>query len=283
MTRSPRPVDPFFLQRDTGERLCLHYWLGDDRLRPGAALVFVHACGEEMNKSRRMVALQAQALAQAGCAVLTIDLLGCGDSSGLLQDASWSAWLADIEAACDWMAQRHPGAPLCLWGHRAGALLASQAAARRAAPPHLLLWQPLTSGKPQVQQLLRMKAAAGLSAGIQAGDAMAGLRQALAQGTQVEIGGYTWPAALMQALESASLGAPAAPARVAWLEVSNRPEPELAPGSAKLLEAWRASGIAVDARALRGPAFWQTSEIELAPDLLAATISAVLDRAPVPA
>ena len=276
-------MDLFFLQRDIGQRLCAHHGPADDRQPPRAALVFVHACGEEMNKSRRMVALQARALAQAGCAVLTIDLLGCGDSSGLLQDASWAAWLADIDAACDWMVMRHPGAALGLWGQRAGALLASHAASRRAKAPHLLLWQPLLSGKPQVQQLLRMRAAAGLAEGIQAAHAIARLRQALADGMPVEIGGYTWPAELLLALESASLAAPAAPGRVAWLEVSARPEPGMNPGSAGLLEAWRACGIAVAARAVRGPPFWQTTEIELAPDLLTATVSAVLDAAPVPA
>ena len=270
-------MDPFFLPRDAGACFCTHHAPADSRQAARAALVFVHACGEEMNKSRRMVALQARALAQAGCAVLTIDLSGCGDSSGLLQDAHWGGWQADIDAACTWLAARHPGAPLWLWGQRAGALLASQVAAARAQPPHLLLWQPLLAGKAQVQQLLRMKAAAGLADGVQAGAAMAGLRQALARDEAVEIGGYTWPAALLQALETATLRAPPPPAGTVWIEVSSRPGAELSPASLTLLQAWRSAGSRVDARVAAGPAFWQTAEIELAPDLLAATVAAVLN------
>lgn len=275
MTPSPRPAHLFFLPRVSGQRLCAFHAPSGNK-RPIAALVYVHACGEEMNKSRHMVALQARALAHAGCAVLTIDLLGCGDSSGDLQDASWPDWLTDVEAACDWMAEQLPETPMWLWGLRAGALLACTVAHRRARPPNLLLWQPLLSGKPQVQQLLRMKAAAGLEAGIQAGDAMTTMKQAIAQGHAVEIGGYTWPAPLMQALDSAVLDAPVAPVRVAWIEVANRSEPSLIPASTKLLDTWRAQGIEVDSRAVRGPAFWQTTELAVAPDLLEATVSAVL-------
>lgn len=275
MTSSPRPANLFFLPRVLGQRLCVYHGPASDKA-PLAALVFVHACGEEMNKSRHMVALQARALSRAGCAVLTIDLLGCGDSSGDLQDASWSDWLADIEAACNWMTEHLPQTPIWLWGQRAGALLASAVAQRRTRPTHLLLWQPLVSGKPQVQQLLRMKAAAGLGAGMPAGEAITDIKQALAQGGAVEIGGYTWPAALMQALESAMLERPVAPGRVAWIEVSNRPDPSLAPTSSKLLETWRGLGAEVDSRAVRGPAFWQTTELEVAPELLSATVSAVL-------
>jgi len=43
-----------------------------------------------MNKSRRMVALQARALAGRGFAVLQMDALGCGDSAGDMQDATWA-------------------------------------------------------------------------------------------------------------------------------------------------------------------------------------------------
>ena len=42
----------------------------------------VKAWAEEMNKARRMAALQARLLAENGYAVLQIDLHGCGDSSG---------------------------------------------------------------------------------------------------------------------------------------------------------------------------------------------------------
>ncbi len=51
----------------------------------GAPLLYLHPFAEEMNKSRRMAALQSRALAEHGYAVLQIDLLGCGDSSRRLR------------------------------------------------------------------------------------------------------------------------------------------------------------------------------------------------------
>jgi alpha-beta hydrolase superfamily lysophospholipase len=67
-------------------------------------VLYLPPLAEELNSSRRTVAQQARALARAGFAVLQIDLLGCGDSSGRLEDARWSDWLHDARAALDWLA-----------------------------------------------------------------------------------------------------------------------------------------------------------------------------------
>lgn len=271
MSQPPVP-ELFFLRRPAGQRLCVHH-------RPAVAahtaLVHVHAFGEEMNKSRRMVALQCRALAEAGCAVLQIDLLGCGDSSGQLSDADWPAWLADVHAACDWMAQAHPGAAPWLWGQRAGALLASAACAQRPGATHLLLWQPMTAGKTLVQQLLRLKAAANLSDGPAAKAAMAALKTALADGQTVNVAGYPLPAPLVQALDAAELHVPPPGCQVRWLDVSSRPDATLAPVAAKTVAAWVAAGLDVAAQVVAGPAFWQSTEIEEAPLLLQASVAAV--------
>jgi len=61
-------------------------------------VVFAQPFVEEMNKSRRMAALQARALAGQGWAVLLPDLLGCGDSPGDKGDARWTAWVDDSVA-----------------------------------------------------------------------------------------------------------------------------------------------------------------------------------------
>lgn len=45
------------------------------------SIVYIHPFAEEMNKSRRMAALQARALTLAGFAVLQLDLIGCGDEA----------------------------------------------------------------------------------------------------------------------------------------------------------------------------------------------------------
>ena len=265
----------FFLPQPDGLRLCVHHAPASAAAPARAAVVYVPPFGEEMNKSRRMASLQSRALAQAGCAVLQIDLKGCGDSSGDLGDVRWDDWLADVQAAADWLTQHYPTAPLWLWGLRAGALLAAEAAQARAQAPQLLFWQPLLAGKTQVQQLLRLKAAAHLSDGAAAKAAMAQLRAALAAGETVNVAGYPLPGALAQALEAATLARPPAGSRLRWFELSTRPEATLMPASSQWLAASQTASTDVQARVLSGPAFWQSTEIEEAQSLLSATVQAV--------
>ena len=279
----PHP-EPFFLQVDTGplgQRFALYH------APPGGVrglVVHVHAFAEEMNKSRRMAALQSRVLAAEGFAVLQIDLLGCGDSAGDFGDATWAQWVADVVLACGWLRQRHaghgaPALPLWLWGHRAGALLAVQAAQQLAAPCHLLLWHPATAGKTVLQQFLRLKVAGDMMTG-QARNAMAQLRSALAAGQSMEVAGYVLHPALCHGLEQAQLQPPTVPAgRVEWFELSTQDDLSLSPAAAAQASRWSQAGWAWRAHVIRGPAFWQTTEIEEAPALLHATLEAVATQA----
>ena len=237
------------------------------------SVVYVHPFAEEMNKSRRMAALQSRALARAGFAVLQLDLLGCGDSSGDFADATWAAWLADVALAARWLRLRH-GAPLWLWGLRAGCLVAAQAAPLLGEPCHFLFWQPPATGKTLLQQFLRLKVAAQMLDGKAAG-ATDALRAKLAAGQTVDIAGYTLSAALAQGLEQAQLRPLAQGSRSIWLEVSSRSEPALLPATQSAIAAWRQAGHDTHAAAVSGPAFWQTQEIEDAPALIAATLDAL--------
>ena len=136
--------EAFFLPVANGQRLCL-YHAPIDPLAKGAFL-YLHPFAEEMNKARRMAALQARILAERGYAVLQIDLHGCGDSSGAVGDATWQGWLQDLIAAHAWL-RRQCQAPLWLWSLRTGGLLAAQAAAQFGELANFLYWQPIASGK----------------------------------------------------------------------------------------------------------------------------------------
>jgi exosortase A-associated hydrolase 2 len=265
------PVEAFYLPaRDgrPGQRFCV---LHRARGTPRGAVLHLHAFAEEMNKSRRMVALQARALAEAGFNVLLIDLLGCGDSSGDFGDATWDDWLADARLGADWLLEHAPG-PLWLWGLRAGALLAVQAARtmETQAPCHLLLWQPAANGKLLLQQFLRLKAARELLSGESKG-VTEGLRRDLAAGTAVELAGYALAPALAAGLESAVPTPPPHAGRVCWFELGAGGE--VSPAARLAAERWRTAGWSVEQQAIAGPTFWQTTEIEVAPALLAATVS----------
>ena len=265
-------MQAFFQPSAGGQRFCIHHAPAG---APRGVVLYLHPWAEEMNKSRRMAALQARALAVDGLAVLQIDLLGCGDSSGDFADASWSTWLDDAALGIQWLQGRYGDAvPLWLWGLRAGALLATQAAARVDGTCSLLLWQPAPSGRVLLQQFLRLKAAAEMQQG-EAKGATERLRGELAQGRHVDIAGYALAPALAQGLEAASLEAPANVERAVWLEVSSRAPAALLPASAQRVQAWRDAGRAVDTTVVPGPAFWQTQEIEDAPALLQATSAAL--------
>lgn len=280
------PPQAFFLPSDSphgGQRFCLYH---PPSSMPARGLVlYIHPFAEEMNKSRRMAALQSRAFAAAGYAVLQIDLLGCGDSSGDFGDATWAAWIDDIAQGSQTLRRMAEtpvsqiAAPLWLWGLRAGCLLAVAAATRVQGPVNLLLWQPPASGKPLLQQFLRLKMAGDLLSG-QAKGVTETLRQQLADGNPVEIAGYTLASALAMGLDGATLGSDAsAPAqtikRVEWIELSTRDETALSPASAKPIAQWQSAGTRVRSQVVSGPAFWQTTEIEEAPSLLPISVDAI--------
>lgn len=262
-------------------------------------VLYLHPFAEELNTTRRVVAQQARAMALAGYAVLQVDLLGCGDSSGDFADATWEAWQADALRAHDWLHQ-HASGPRWVWGLRAGALLAAHLAGQLVAPRggtshhpaaepvHLLLWQPVHSGQQMLQQFLRLHAAAQWLGADKAGAASPA--KTLAQGQPVNIAGYTLSPALAQGLGQARLQPPpdggTGAGRLVWLEVSTQTHPVAAPGAAaelpptspateKALSAWRSAGWQVQAHTVTGPAFWQTVGTDDAPELTQVTLAAL--------
>lgn len=265
-------MQPFFLPGERGQRFCL-YHPPKDVAR--GAIIYLHPFAEEMNKARRMAALQSRAMAEAGFAVLQIDLLGCGDSAGDFSDATWSAWQDDVHLAYRWLRSQTP-APLTLWGLRAGCLVAVSAAVNLPEKTNFIFWQPAISGKQHWQQFMRLKMAGELASG-QAKGVTEQLRRQLAAGETVEIAGYKISPSLAEGLEAAGLEPPTGgEGQVVWLEATLRDEAMLAPVSQSRIADWLAAGYAVHAAAVRGPAFWQTSEIEDAPELLAATHAALV-------
>jgi uncharacterized protein len=262
--------EAFFLPATPGQRFCLYYPAQGGVER--GAVIYLHPFAEEMNKSRRMASLQARALSASGYGVLQIDLDGCGDSSGDFGDATWQHWKEDVHLACHWLHTRSH-APLILWGLRAGCLLAASAAVDLPEAPNYIFWQPVISGKQHWQQFMRLKMAGELASG-QAKGVTEQLRQQLAAGQRVEIAGYAIGPALVDGFQNAELQAPAGQSgRIAWLELSTREDATLVPVSQKRIEQWQAAGFSVDAQVVRGPTFWQTTEIEDAPDLLGATLA----------
>ncbi|MDC8786154.1 hydrolase 2, exosortase A system-associated [Roseateles koreensis] len=274
----------FFLEgpQGKGQRFCIfHPAQGVTRGR----VLHIHPFAEEMNKSRQMSALQARKLAQAGFAVLQIDLFGCGDSSGDFGDASWQDWLDDVALGAAWLSQQG-SEPLWLWGHRLGCLLACEAAPSLNEACHFLFWQAPSTGRVLLQQFLRLKVASGMLEGGPNTISTDALKAELLAGGSVEIAGYRLSSALAAGMEKATLSPPALASAQAWapvacwFEVSSQALPEPSPAISAAIQRWEAAGIAVRYQSIPGPQFWQTAEIELAPALLESSCSALRDAAP---
>jgi exosortase A-associated hydrolase 2 len=271
-----QPSEPFFLDSAPGHRFCLfHPPLGTCR----GAVLYVHPFAEEMNRSRRMAALQARALAALGYGVLQLDLYGCGDSSGDFSDARWAIWKADLAAGASWL-QRRLDQPLTLWGLRLGTLLALDYAREASAPPHsIILWQPVLNGATYLTQFLRLRvASAMLDDGVQT--STGALRQALQDGETIEIAGYDLAPDLAKAIDKLDgLETMAPVCRVDWFEALAAPDAALPAGATRTSAEWLRRGVDVHLHPLACPPFWLTPEITESQAWLDATSASLLESA----
>jgi exosortase A-associated hydrolase 2 len=263
-------AEAFFLDTPDGARFCMyHAPVGECR----GALVYIHPFAEEMNRSRRMAALGARALAAQGIGVLLLDLHGCGDSADEFGDATWDGWLRDIAQARAWIEarlERRAG----LWGLRVGALLAVLHAQRApVAPERLLLWQPVTTGSGYLNGFLRLRLAGELLLGGSDSGGTEALREALAAGESLEIAGYTLNAQLAAGLDAADARALGPRCPIHWFEVTAAAGRPLPPAAVRVADTWRLQGSRVDVHAVQGPQFWTAPETVDCPALLAATLA----------
>ncbi len=276
------PVEAFFLATGDGQRYCLYYPAASGSVCQHA-VVFVPPFGDEMNKSRRMLALQAQALARSGVAVLSMDLYGCGDSDGELRDASWDGWKADLAVACDWLSAR-TNVPVSLLALRLGALLALDFLADQTDPvgplrllspiKQLVLWQPVMNGAQFLNQFFRLRLASDMLSGkVAAGGATAALRQSLQGGETLEIAGYEISSQLALPLDLLDAGMfTPLPCPVHWFEILPGAGADLGAAKMKIAQQWTRDAVELHLSLLAGPPFWDAQEISICPELLVRTV-----------
>ena len=263
---------PFYLAGEFGP-LFAAYVPPATGAEPRAIVVHCPAFAEEMNKSRRMVALQTRALARDGFGTLVFDLFGTGDSAGDFGDATWDAWLADVRVALAWAGSHCDR--VTLWGLRGGALLAGAAAREAGAVvERLLLWQPVPKGEVWLTQFLRLRTAGALFRGGEK-ETVRDLQTRLLAGETLEVAGYRIAPGLARGLLGCSLAEDllAAGRPVAWLEVSGGEVRELPPGPARVTTGLAEGGVPITTSVVAGEPFWSTQEIAVAPELVGATVA----------
>lgn len=229
---------------------------------------------EELNKSRRMLALLGQQAAATGRGVLLVDLAGTGDSWGDFRDARYDGWLDDLATAAHW-AQGQGGTVTAVAGLRCGALLAMELASRLPTVQHLLLWQPALSGSDVLTQFLRLRTAAGLTGAGNAKDTQESLRARLTQGETLEIAGYELAPELYAELQGRQLVSlvPDRRIRIDWFHLVRQPDAPVPEAIAMAAGTLAARGAAVQTHAVQGDAFWSTTEIAVCDRLLAQTVA----------
>ncbi len=264
-----QPFEAFFLSSSPGKRFAIFYPAqGVHR----GTFVYIHPFAEEMNKSRRMAALQARAFSNLGFAVLAIDLYGCGDSEGNLDEATWAIWKQDILYGVEWLSQRKLG-PLHIWGLRLGATLGlSIWQSSLDIFESGLLWQPVLKGETFMTQFLRLAIAGDALREAKGGLTTNALRQQISAGNVIEIAGYPLTASLVQELDAQKLENFIIPSKpIYWIDVKSNSSLGIPPATQKIIENWKAEGINVNYQLIEGDAFWATQEIVEVPALIDAS------------
>ncbi len=278
MTVSTATVSGHFLP-GSGGPLATVLWTPPKGVRERFGVLYLPPFGDEMNKSRRMAALQARAFAAAGGTVALLDPRGTGDSAGDHGSATWEGWRDDVAVAWAWLAGRTQQ-PCILWGLRLGALLAADVVVSTSvAPVAMLFWQPVASGRTFFNQVLRLATAQQIVGNSTGGPDAKALRGAMAVGSSIEIAGYALNPALVsgaETLDLAELGCVRCP--VIWREASIDVASPVSPAAERIAARWRQDGTEVDLEGVNGPSFWASQEIAEAPKLVASTTAAVTSR-----
>lgn len=256
-------AEPFFMLAAPGQRFCIYY---PSKIKKQclAAVIYIHPFAEEMNKSRRMIALQARTLADLGYAVLQLDLLGCGDSSGDFSDARWEIWKADLAVAEKWLTEK-TAAPIYLWGLRLGATLALEyASTLNNNIRQLILWQPIINTRNYVTQFFRLRLANEMIAESSAkkNSGTNGLRAELANGNPVEIAGYELAPALVNVIENINVdNLHVKQCPVHWFEIVPESRASLPPSALGVIDSWKNNGVDLTLHLVHGVSFWSTQEV----------------------
>ncbi len=256
----------YFLDGQRGRLFCTDIV---QEAQPARQFLILPPFAEEMNKSRHVLAALVRSLGDAGHSVLLPDLYGTGDSEGDFGSASIDVWRADIMMLIEHLAGQ---GSVSLIGLRCGALLAADIACRRAVDS-LTLIHPIADGRQQLNQLLRLRLASGLTTDSQK-ESTADLRQKLADGQPLEIAGYWLSAEMASGLESLALATMQFEdlQRIAWIELVAAAERPLMPVSQRIVDQWQQAGLDVDSTTVVCDQFWATQEIAQCPAVVEAVM-----------
>ncbi len=118
-------------------------------------VVLCYPWGQEYLRAHQSFRFLSRLLTGAGIHVLRFDYYGTGDSGGESEEGDPQSWLDDIDTAIEELWDTADLRQVSLIGLRLGGTLAAMCAKRRRDVKRLVLWNPVSSGKAYVGELVR--------------------------------------------------------------------------------------------------------------------------------
>ena len=206
-------------------------------------VLFLHGFAHELSVARSVMASVWRRLASEGTGVLSVDLPGCGDSAGDFGDATWERWLSATATAHGWL-KENSGRPIHVAGLRLGAALAIESA-EQIPWESILLLQPVIRGEELMTQFLRLRVAfSGLRGDSAERETTQKIRERIAAGEKLEVGGCFLAPELARAIDGIDLSARTPPihCNIAWVETGKG---AISAGTESTVDSWRAMGARV--------------------------------------
>lgn len=258
----------YFLRGECGQIFCTGS-IGEpvDSQRP--LVVLVSPFAEELNSSRRFLAVLSRALYSSGFDVVHPDLFGTGDSEGDFGESNFQIWRSDIDSV---IAHHERTGPVHFLGVRAGAFLAAESASRYMASS-LTLVQPVLLGQDQLNQVLRLRVMSSLFAG-SVRETTGELQEKLVNGDSLEVGGYLISSRMANELLDLNLSTmrPPSSVHVNWIDITGSSSDIDTWAVDAVVANWRSEGTRVSKKQVACDEFWASPDATLSADLVEQTV-----------
>jgi len=247
--------------------------------RQNHIVLFLPPFGEELNLCRRFYSSVRERLTRRDTVTVQPDLYGTGDSAGLLEEATWEIWQADLRYVIQHITalsgEEFQPAELSILAARAGCLMIPEVIRicdqdiSSLRLRNLVMVQPEQQGEDVVNRLFRTRLVSQRLAGDKSQSAQ-DLWELLERGDTVHAGGHTLSAALCQSLRNQHLDAlltSHAGIHRSWFDLSVK--------SAVSNESAKAAMTWVVEPHTHTP-FWQSYELEPDETLIEAVVAAIV-------
>ncbi|CAM3880167.1 alpha/beta hydrolase family protein [Rheinheimera salexigens] len=235
------------------------------------AVIVLPPFAEEMNKSRHIFKQLFNKLAEQNQYGFMLDNYGTGDSEGDLDQASITLWRADLELLIQQIAN---------WGFltisfislRFGTLQLFDLLNHYKLPlpiKQVVLWQPMFDPARFWQQFCRIKVAEAMANGDKVSQKQ--IEQQLEQGDIIEIAGYPINLAFYKSVQhiNATLPSVLTKAQLSWFELSMLDNIAI---PVQNMRENLVSKYSLNFKQIKADAFWQTTELASADELIALTV-----------